>query len=245
MCYKIFLPVLLFCFVAISGCKKKDTKVADPVCCAIPYVERQSNPYDTTGLSGVFSAHIITDSTTAGGSSRVTFAASLPLYIETIRLNANARELLRKGNLLQVTESHVLDTLTANYPVAWVMTGNGVFNFTYTNNDTFPSLQLVFPDTVTAGVNNTFYFSQANNANCDTIMLEIPIPSTKDSAGSYMRYYAKPAGSITVPESVIQSVTGKNIRISVSAFSHRYIVINGYKRLFIKQRTLSANAFFK
>jgi hypothetical protein len=245
MCYKIFLAVLLFCVAAISGCKKKDTKVADPVCCAIPYVERQSIPYDTTGLSGVFSAHIITDSTTAGGSSRVTFAASLPLYTETIRLNANARELLRKGTSLQVTETYVLDTLTANYPVAWVMTGNGVFNFSYTNNDTFPSLLFVFPDTVTAGVSNTFYFSASNNANGDTIMLEIPIPSTKDSAGSYLRYYTKPTGSIAIPESVVESLTGKNIRVSVSVFSHRYIMINSYKRLFIKQRTLSANAFFK
>jgi hypothetical protein len=240
------LCVLLMAFVFACGCRKKEDKPASGNCCSTSYTSDLSQPYDTTGVADVFVAQIVADSTATGSKDSVYFFATTGMRTDSTQIIANGRELVRSLTVFKsAAQVYSADTTTNAYPVAWILSGNGNLNFSYTSTDTFPACSISIPDTIVNGLNNVFYFSTDVIAHADTVEVTIATALVQDSVTKLKYYATAPIGKVTIPDDIILAIKDQSVRVTVSACSHRYVVINGYKRLFVKQYTTTNLAWFR
>lgn len=227
----LWVPIALI--MAIS-CNKKDTN-PQTNCCTTPYPTSLIIPYDTSGITDVFSANIIIDSSLTTNRGSVVYYASVTSLGDSGQVLVNGKPLTGNSELLYARDSYIQDSTSTNFKVSWILKGRA--DIAYANTQPFPFSSILIPDTVSDSFNNIYYFYDTNTPHSDTSMLEIALPVTKDSLTTFRYYAASNGGDIAIPKEVIQLFSKKHVRLSLSAFSSNTLMRPSGKYLFIKRYT--------
>ena len=237
----VALWVMIVLIVA-SSCNKKDTN-SQTNCCTTPYPASLIIPYDTSGITDVFSANIIIDSSLTTNRGSIVYYASVTSLGDSGQVIVNGKSLTGNSGLLYARDNYTQDSTSTNFKVSWILKGRA--DIAYANTQPFPFSSILIPDTVSDSFNNIYYFYDTNTPHSDTSMLEIALPVNKDSLTTFRYYAASNGGNIGIPKEVLQSFSKKHVRLSLSAFSSNILIGPSGKYLFIKRYTQTKYVWVK
>lgn len=227
------------------SCHRNKNSNTEP-CCATSYYSTTDIPYDTSSTPGIFIYEFLSDSSAGSATpTQAAYTAIIPLLTNTAQVTVNGTSLIQVGNKFS-TALRSVDLLSPGVPPegAWAVKSNDSFSFAYANTDTFPGINIRLDDTITNGINNTFYFDADNVMHADTMLLKIYAPA--DAGGfNVLSWYGSPTDKIQIPDDVLTALKGKLIRYSISAFNHRFHTVSSYDCIFIKQYTRSGYSWFR
>ncbi len=233
---------VLIATIAVSSCSKKESNTQS-ACCTTAYLSSLIIPYDTTGITDVFSADIVIDSSLSANRGSVVYYAALRTLGDSAQVTVNGKRLVGSDGLLNGSDSYEQDTTGMEFKVSWILKGRA--DIAYANFEPFPYSTILIPDTVSDSFNNIYYFYDANTPNSDISMLEIALPVSDDSLTTFRYYAANNGGNIAIPKEVIQLFSKKHVRLSLSAFSSNTLVAATGKYLFIKRYTQTKYVWVK
>lgn len=233
---------VLIATLAATSCAKKETNTQIP-CCTTAYLSSLIIPYDTTGITDVFSANIVIDSSLNANRGSVVYHAAVRTLGDSGQVIANGKQLAGSDGLLNGRDSYEQDTTGMKFKVSWILKGRA--DIAYANFEPFPYSTILIPDTVSDSFNSIYYFYDTNTPHSDTSMLEIALPVSDDSLTTFRYYAASNGGNIAIPKEVIQSFSKKHVRLSLSAFSSNTLTGTTGKYLFIKRYTQTKYVWVK
>ena len=232
------LTVIIF----TNSCSKKDTN-SQTNCCTTPYPPSLIIPYDTSGITDIFSANIIIDSSLTTNRGSIVFYAAMKSLGDSAAVIVNGKQLLGSSDRQFAKDNYTQDSTSTDFKVSWILKGRA--DIAYANTQPFPYSTILIPDTVSDSFNNIYYFYDTNTPHSDTSMLEIALPVSDDSLTTFRYYAASNGGNIAIPKDVLQSFSKKHVRLSLSAFSSNTLVGNTGKYLFIKRYTQTKYVWVK
>ncbi len=232
------LTVIIF----TNSCNKKDTNTQTN-CCTTPYPPSLIIPYDTSGITDIFSANIIIDSSLTTNRGSIVFYGAVTSLGDSGQVIVNGKSLTGNSELLYARDNYIQDSTSTNFKVSWILKGRA--DIAYANTQPFPFSSILIPDTVSDSFNNVYYFYDTNTPHSDTSMLEIALPVSEDSLTTFRYYAATNGGNIAIPKDVLQLFSKKHVRLSLSAFSSNTLVGSSGKYLFIKRYTQTKYVWVK
>lgn len=229
-------------FVIVVSCGKKDSGTGSN-CCTAPYPSSMIIPYDTSGITDVFSTNIVIDSSLAANRGRVVYHAALTTLSDSTEITVNGRLMTGKKGVLSASDFYTQDSTSTDFRVSWILKGRA--DIAYANTEPFPLSTILIPDTLSDSFNNIYYFYDTNTPHSDASMLEIALPVSDDSLTTFRYFAGSNGGNIAIPNDVLQSLSSKHVRLSLSAFSSSTLAGPTGKYLFIKRYTQTKYVWVK
>lgn len=225
---------ILIIIMVVYSCSKKEAQTPSN-CCTTPYPSSLIIPYDTSGITDVFSANIVIDSSLSTNRGSIVYYATPNTLGDSGQVIVNGKLLKGNGGVLYGKDIYMQDSSSENYKVSWILKGRA--DMAYANTQPFPYSTILIPDSVSDSFNNIYYFYDTNTPHSDTSMLEIALSVNEDSLTTFRYFAASNGGNIAIPREVIQLFSQKHVRLSLSAFSSNTLIGPTGKYLFIKRYT--------
>jgi len=246
----IFSALSLITCVAFSCKKENKTNTLPTIDIAMLSQDGFDIPYDTTGMDGIYLAHALQYQSRAtfivAGGMHLSYTARINVLDEAISLQVNSHLLTRGGKMFKspFTES-------ANESEAWIkgvrwrQTGTAAYNFEYNDADTFCRYYAYTPtpDSIAVSGPVAIHISKERFGVADTLLLKVM--STSDFRDIWSLHVSPSTDYISIPDSIVNEISGQQIILSSSGFTHRIDTFNGHRCLFVKQTTEYHNIWVK